>query len=92
MLGAPFWFDVLNKFMVIRSTVKPHEKRPEEASEDLAAKKPDDKAVTVNVTGGAAAAGPPASPPAPAAQAAAAPAFEPHEWASGANRFPEVRI
>ena len=33
MLGAPFWFDVLNKFMVIRSTVKPQEKNPEEASE-----------------------------------------------------------
>ena len=33
-VGAPFWFDVLNKFMVIRSTVKPHEKSPEEASED----------------------------------------------------------
>jgi hypothetical protein len=33
-LGAPFWFDVLNKFMVIRSTVKPHEKSPEEDSED----------------------------------------------------------
>jgi len=24
--GAPFWFDVLNKFMVVRSTVKPKEK------------------------------------------------------------------
>ena len=34
MLGAPFWFDVLNKVMVIRSTVKPHEKSMEEASED----------------------------------------------------------
>lgn len=34
MLGAPFWFDLLNKVMVIRSTVKPHEKSPEEASED----------------------------------------------------------
>jgi hypothetical protein len=34
MLGAPFWFDLLNKFMVIRSTVKPHEKSPEESSED----------------------------------------------------------
>jgi hypothetical protein len=33
-LGAPFWFDILNKIMVIRSTVKPHEKSPEEASED----------------------------------------------------------
>jgi hypothetical protein len=28
--GAPFWFDVLGKFVVIRSTVKPHEKSPEE--------------------------------------------------------------
>ena len=34
MLGAPFWFDVLNKFVVIRATVKPHEKSREEASED----------------------------------------------------------
>jgi len=33
-LGAPFWFDVLNKVMVIRSTVKPHEKSREEGSED----------------------------------------------------------
>lgn len=33
-LGAPFWFDLLNKFMVIRSTVKPHEKSREEGSED----------------------------------------------------------
>lgn len=32
--GAPFWFDVLNKIMIVRSTVKPHEKSPEEASED----------------------------------------------------------
>jgi hypothetical protein len=31
-LGAPFWFDMLNKFIVIRSTVKPHEKSPEEPS------------------------------------------------------------
>ncbi|HEX7174290.1 MAG TPA: hypothetical protein VF240_03290 [Pyrinomonadaceae bacterium] len=29
-LGAPFWFDLLNKFMIVRSTVKPHEKSPEE--------------------------------------------------------------
>jgi hypothetical protein len=34
MLGAPFWFDVLNKFMVIRGTVKPREKSQDEASED----------------------------------------------------------
>jgi hypothetical protein len=32
--GAPFWFDLLNKVMVVRSTVKPHEKSPEESSED----------------------------------------------------------
>ncbi|WP_338664196.1 hypothetical protein VQH23_03330 [Pararoseomonas sp. SCSIO 73927] len=35
-LGAPFWFDLLNKFMVIRSTVKPYEKSPSEGSEDRA--------------------------------------------------------
>lgn len=33
-LGAPFWFDILNKVMVVRSTVKPREKSPEEGSED----------------------------------------------------------
>ena len=33
-LGAPVWFDLLNKFMVVRSTVKPHQKSPEEGSED----------------------------------------------------------
>jgi hypothetical protein len=33
-LGAPFWFDTLNKIMVIRSTVKPYEKSRPEGSED----------------------------------------------------------
>lgn len=33
-LGAPFWFDLLNKFVVVRSTVKPQEKSPIEASKD----------------------------------------------------------
>jgi hypothetical protein len=33
-LGAPYWFDLLNKVMVIRSTVKPHEKSLEEGSQD----------------------------------------------------------
>lgn len=33
-LGAPFWFDMLNKVMVVRSTVKPTEKSPDEGSED----------------------------------------------------------
>ena len=34
--GAPFWFDLLNKFMVIRSTVKPAEKSGEQPSKDRA--------------------------------------------------------
>lgn len=33
-LGAPFWFDLLNKFMVIRSTVRPYEKSPPEPPVD----------------------------------------------------------
>ncbi len=33
-LGAPFWFDALNKFMVVRSTIKPREKSGVEASKD----------------------------------------------------------
>jgi len=33
-LGAPFWFDALNKIMVIRSTVKPKEKSPDEPAVD----------------------------------------------------------
>jgi hypothetical protein len=31
-LGAPFWFDLLNKIMVVRSTVKPQEKSMDEPS------------------------------------------------------------
>jgi hypothetical protein len=38
-LGAPFWFDTLNRLMVIRSTVKPHEKSKEQESKD----NPDEK-------------------------------------------------
>jgi hypothetical protein len=33
-LGAPFWFDILNKIMVVRSTVKPREKSHDEGSKD----------------------------------------------------------
>src|SRR5580692_3700578 len=33
-LGAPFWFDMLNKVIVVRSTIKPHEKSPEEKSKN----------------------------------------------------------
>lgn len=46
--GAPFWFDLLNKIIVIRSTVKPKEKSPDQPSKDKPApdteeqkKKPD---------------------------------------------------
>jgi hypothetical protein len=34
--GAPFWFDMLNKIMVVRSTVKPKEKSGDEGSKDQA--------------------------------------------------------
>jgi hypothetical protein len=33
-LGAPFWFDLLNKFIIVRSTVKPREKSHEEESKE----------------------------------------------------------
>jgi hypothetical protein len=33
-LGAPFWFDMLNKIIVVRSTVKPQEKSGTEAPKD----------------------------------------------------------
>ena len=33
-LGAPFWFDVLNKFIVVRSTVKPKETSGTEAPKE----------------------------------------------------------
>lgn len=38
-VGAPFWFDLLNKMMVVRATVKPKEKSPDEGSEDRQPKK-----------------------------------------------------
>ncbi len=40
MLGAPFWFDMLNKVMVIRSTVKPKEKSADAGSKDTPAPTP----------------------------------------------------
>ncbi|HEY4379430.1 MAG TPA: hypothetical protein VGN01_03730 [Acidobacteriaceae bacterium] len=33
-LGAPFWFDLLNQIMVVRSTIKPQEKSAPEAPKD----------------------------------------------------------
>jgi hypothetical protein len=72
-LGAPFWFDLLNKFMVIRSTVKPREKSPEESSKDR--QKP--------LAGeGPALAEPTATTPEHVA-IAPKPVFTPREWADG---------
>jgi hypothetical protein len=88
-LGAPFWFDALNKMMVIRSTVKPHEKSPEESSEDRQTSK--DKTQS---KGKADDAPPPAPPPPPGNAANPPPAPPPpvptpaasaptQEWAAG---------
>jgi hypothetical protein len=41
--GAPFWFDLLNKFIVIRSTVKPHEKSQAQPSKDKPAPETEEK-------------------------------------------------
>ena len=70
-LGAPFWFDILNKVMVIRSTVKPHEKSGEESSEDRQTGK-DKRGTSDGATSG------PASPPAqPTASVTPPPALSP---------------
>lgn len=78
MLGAPFWFDVLNRVMVIRSTVKPKEKSPDEPSEDGGTSRPARPSGSAGGTAGGAApsagsggtpvlafAAPPAPPPLP---------------------------
>jgi hypothetical protein len=68
-MGAPFWFDLLNKLVVVRSTVKPHEKSPPEASKDGQTPKPGTAqaaSTQSGLAGGGAAAPPPAAPPAPA--------------------------
>lgn len=79
MLGAPFWFDLLNKFMVIRATVKPHEKSPEEGSEDRAASPP----AAPPAGSGRKKATPPPGGGGAAAPAVEAPPFEPHAWKGG---------
>ena len=96
MLGAPFWFDLLNKFMVIRSTVKPREKSPEEGSEDRTESAPKE---------GSPMRGPPAPPssaPAYATGASTVPtispvqaapsAFEPHDWRPGTRPLGEIAL
>lgn len=106
--GAPFWFDVLNKFMVVRSTVKPREKSRDEGSEDRPVK-------AAAAAGGSAAASAAAAPawakagqggqappgPAPALPDSAIDRFvvsgerghfEPEAWASTEAAKGEVRI
>jgi hypothetical protein len=78
--GAPFWFDLLNKIMVIRSTVKPREKSPEEGSEDrqngrAAPSAAELAAVAAAGRGGAPAPAPAEEPPEPV------PPHTPHAWA-----------
>ena len=88
-LGAPFWFDLLNKIMVIRSTVKPREKSQEEGSEDRRPSTAPPPGATFGQPPAAAPPGAPpaqppaAAPPAPTAPAAPIVAFERHEWATG---------
>ena len=90
MLGAPFWFDVLNKFMVVRSTVKPKEKSPDEASADLQANSsvqassPKDQTKSEPPTALDEAVLP-SDGGSVAALAISAGAFVPHEWANNAN-------
>ena len=89
-LGAPFWFDLLNKFMVIRSTVKPREKSPEEASEDRQKPKPaiDKTEITTAVSAATAAAlgvnraGVPETPATLVSAAQPDLHFTPREWAN----------
>jgi len=70
MLGAPFWFDALNKLMVIRSTVKPSEKSAPEASKDA---QPSTATPQRQDAGQA------------ARSAAPDVDFEPHTWVSNSN-------
>jgi hypothetical protein len=91
MLGAPFWFDVLNKFMVVRSTVKPKEKSPDEASADA---QPNANMQTPPSSGGQPRSGPsspsddavlPSDGGTAAALAVSDGAFTPHEWVNNAD-------
>jgi hypothetical protein len=86
--GAPFWFDTLNKIMVIRSTVKPGEKSPEEGSEDRQPKVPREAptgGTTVTVNAPAQGGQLPAAQQRRVAVAGNGgdPDFQSHEWTSG---------
>jgi len=52
MLGAPFWFDVLNRTMMLRSTLKPTEKNPEASSQGPPLPGPGSSSSTSAISGG----------------------------------------
>lgn len=83
-LGAPFWFDLLNKFMVLRSTLKPRQKPASPEMEEprgvALAPDPAESGVARAATAAGDHAIKPASPvtlPPPLVAAG----FQPHEWA-----------
>jgi hypothetical protein len=89
--GAPFWFDLLNRMMVIRSTVKPHEKSPEESSEDRQSNGDKARTVAVVTPGATGDSRTVAATAANAGGAAVHPGddYAAHEWSSG---FPEAGV
>lgn len=76
-LGAPFWFDTLNRFVSLRSTLK---SEPVAAAAPAAPASQPAPVVQVQL---------PAAGPAAAAPAPVPAAFEPHQWAQG-NPFAGV--
>ena len=75
--GAPFWFDVLNKFMVVRSTVKPAQKSGTEASAD-----PISRGASGDAAGATQAAAAP-SPSSAGGPSPSPPPFQPETWRPG---------
>ncbi|MDB5468971.1 MAG: hypothetical protein JWR84_531 [Caulobacter sp.] len=92
--GAPFWFDVLNKIMVIRSTVKPREKSRDEGSEDRQPKSssppPDGGAESLLEAFGASRVAAPVRPAPPEVVKPLPVAFEPEAWRPGFSNKGEV--
>ena len=78
-LGAPFWFDTLGRIMVIRNTVKPNQKSPNEASDDRQADAPAAGASSVRLV--VAAETPPATSGAPRPSGGGD--VQQQEWAAG---------
>lgn len=69
-LGAPFWFDVLNKFMAIRSATKPDEKSRDESA---MYRQPPRETSTI----------PPVGQSLPPSTVVEGAGFLPHEWKTG---------